>query len=201
MIWECELEFVDLLVGKVPKDPEALKYIILKRAKESGERKSEKEAEEESLSETLELATPTEAAQNTFYKDEKGFYLKPLDIIGMLKERARQLGWTTRKRGIVMALEGLKVEPLRIYITRNGKNINKVDGTVAKPIHKAFGAPAICISDYIAPPCESAFTIEKQDNIMTNDEFEKLLLSCSKLGGLRKEYGTFKWKKVKRIKP
>jgi len=196
--WKCKLKLVDKFAGKVPSDPEALKYVIMKRAKEAGKRLRLEEAEMLAREEAEEVGF-SEIARNTFYKDEQGLYIKPMDIRGMLKERLRQLGISVRKRGWIMAIEGLRIEPLRIYVKRKGKIVRKPDGTVAKPIHKPFGAPAVSFCDYVDPPCMLEFTIEKLDRTIPTEDFEKLLKSCFKLGGLRKEYGTFEWVKVKRI--
>jgi len=197
MKWLCRLTFVEPFVGKVPKDPDKLVWVMRRRVKE-GLTPPLKEGDVEAESEEV-----YESQENTFYSDESGLYVKPIDIIGMLKERARQLGFTQR-RGYVSALEGLRIDPIHIYLMRGGKRIKEVDGTVGKPIHKQFGVPTISLCDYVNPPCELEFTIEKgfdfirigRERMLTDDEFEELLRGCFKLGGLRKEYGRFVWVKV-----
>lgn len=194
--WECKLRTEDMLCGKIPNDLEALKHVILNRAKKEKKPKSSKEAEDEAKEEVEEVA---ESMVNTFYADDKGLFIKQIDIIGMLKERARQMGITIKKKGYIGGLEGLRIEPQRMYLKRNGKVLKKVEGQVPKPIHKAWGKPTINISDYVNEGVEIDFTVEKDTLSFPDKEFEQLLKSCCRLGGLRKEYGYFKWKKVKKL--
>jgi len=198
--WKCELEFIEPFVGKIPADPKSLKYMIEKRAKEAGKKLKAEEVEALTAVEMAEGGEVTEVMKNTFYKDEKGIYVKPFDIVGMLKERVRKLGLSLKKRGYIGALESLKVEPHRIYLMRKGKPVKRPDGEVVKPVRTLRGG-VVTISDCVNPPASLSFTVQKEDWIIKDDEFEHLLKSCDRLGGLRKEYGLFRWISIKRVKP
>jgi len=194
----CKIEFVDLFVGKVPSNPEALVHVVRKRVKE-GVLPAETNVEAEALREAYEVLQRAEMV-NTFYSDEKGLYIKGFDIIGMIKERMRQLGITRKKRGYVSAVEGLRIEPWKIHLKRpDGSYVKKPDGQIAKPIitDRPWLRGVITIADYVKPPVILEFTIIKEDQVIPEKEFENILKSCHRLGGLRKEYGEFKWVKIK----
>ena len=70
----CKIEFVDLFVGKVPSNPEALVHVVRKRVKE-GVLPAETNVEAEALREAYEVLQRAEMV-NTFYSDEKGLYIK-----------------------------------------------------------------------------------------------------------------------------
>ena len=195
----CKIEFVDKFVGKIPANQEALKYVVLKRVKE-GLLPPDTDVEAETMREVVEVLQ-RQSMVNTFYADEKGLYIKGFDIIGMIKERMRQLGITRRKRGYVMAVEGLRIEPWRIYLKRpDGSIIKKPDGQVAKPIitDRPYMRGVVTVADYVDPPVILEFTIIKEDTVIPEKEFEQILRSCHRLGGLRKEFGEFKWLKLEK---
>jgi len=198
--------FEDLFCGKIPKNREALVYVVLKRIKEGiivPQTSTREEAERIANQEYQELPEETPQTIITFYEDkDKGLYIKYFDIIGMLKEKVRQLGLSRKIPGIISALEGLDVydaidKTWKIYLRRpDNKYIKHSEcKLVAQPI-TTYRGTLISAAECIEPPVKLSFTIVKRDTLIPEDLFLEILRECNRLGGLRKQFGRFKWTKI-----
>jgi len=203
LVIECELEFEDLFCGKVPKDRKSLVHVVLKRAEE-GYLPNHAVANKEQVVEQEMQELPAETPQGvlTFYEDEKGLYVKYFDIIGMLKERVRQLGLSRQMPGIISALEGLNIydakeKTWKLYLRRPNGSYIKHDECemVAQPITTWRGT-LVSVAECVKPPVRLHFIIEKKDTVIPPELFIEILKDCNRLGGLRKQFGRFKWVKM-----
>jgi len=186
-------------VGNTVRDFQQLIYQIRRRAEERRLRLEREEIRTLAEQELQELYPTEEPVQLTFHADDVGFYAKDLHIIGMLKEKVRQYG-LTRERGIVSALEALKITPYRIHLRRpDGKYIKEPDGQVAKPITTWRGS-VVSVADMVHPPVETEefeVYLSPLCRVLSAEVLNTLLKECNRLLGLRKEYGLFEWKQLK----
>lgn len=198
MKWKCKIEFEEPVVGNLPADPKQLIHAIRKRLEEQKIKYTEEELKKKTERELEELYPTEEPQILTFYSDESGLYIKDMNIVGMIKERIRQLG-LSRERGIISAVEGLRITH-KIYLKRNGEYIKKPEDQIAKPITTWRGG-VVTIADIVKPPVEMEFEIElsKLCKSLKPEMLEEILKECSRLLGLRKEYGLFKWVKFERV--
>ena len=177
---------INRILGNFPDNPEALKYIVLKKAKKDKlteeEAKRLEEELNEQLQEALEVNGSLTSVKNIFLRDEKGIYMTPRMIKGWLKEIFRTIG----SRGYREAINhGVFVEPDRIYFTRNGKPITRPDGEIVNPIQimtPQGRRSSVKISEYLKAPVEFEFYILAYDRI-ARGLFENKLDLIAELGG------------------
>lgn len=205
-VWDCELEFTEPYVGKQPKNPENLLYVHLRRSKLNAFSKAEilEPAEEAKM----QLETIENSPESTIFHDERGAFITPMDVRGMLKERVRELGLTrtdSRKFwGILAQIQGLEVGGnQRIYFTDEKGNIVNVKGKKVDQTIKTLQTPngaVLSVADTLKLPLFLSFTVKMQTSWFKSDDLELLLRGCSKMGGLRHQFGQFVWRKLQRRK-
>ena len=119
------IEFRNRVYANLPTSPEALRYAVLKSRQSLGLPTEESEVSEE-VKELAEALPLEEISKCAFLRDEKGLYMRPRNIKGLLKESLAVIG----KRGAELIRHGVHPYPEKIYFLR------KADGkyeTIKKP--------------------------------------------------------------------
>jgi len=146
------------LLANLPSDPKAIIHAVRKSRASVGLDTDEEAVKSEA--EELLQSMPPEATQLVFLRDGKGIYLRERNVKGLLKEVAKVLGKRTYFEYI---RHGMYVEEDRIYLKRDGKHVEKPDGTEARGISVVtMRGPrsALKEAEYLEPPVEIEFTLE-----------------------------------------
>lgn len=163
-VFEVKCKVRNRIVANFPEDPEALKYVVKKIAREEKLTKEQEEALRaelvEAQAETLEHVEESESQRNIFLRDDKGIYITPRQVKGWLKEVFRTAGVRGYRE---LINHGVFVEPSRIYFTRNGSPIKKADGEVVTPIQVITPRgmrSSVKVCEVVNAPCEFAFRLK-----------------------------------------
>jgi len=181
-VYEVKCKIRRRIVANFPEDPEALKWVAKKEAREEKMSKEQEEALKQELlalhaetMEAMEEEAPT-SQRNIFLRDEKGIYMTPRQIKGWLKEIFRMIGVRGYRE---MINHGVFVEPDKIYFMRNGSVIKKADGEVVNPITVITPKgqrSSVKVSEVINAPCEFSFRIKAfkkvADKLFTKENLE-----------------------------
>lgn len=184
--YHVKCSVIDRIIGNFPENPEALKYIVLKKVKKDKLTDEEAKQLEEELNgllhEALEVNGSVTSIKNIFLRDEKGIYITPRMVKGWLKEIFRTMG----ARGYREAVNhGVFVEPNKIYFMRDGKIIKEPDGEIVNPIQimtPQGRRSSVKIAEYLKAPVEFEFYILVYDRV-ARSLFEDKLDIISELGG------------------
>jgi hypothetical protein len=184
IIKKVEIEFINPMLGTVPKDPEIYKTFI-----ETKKPETEKDEEHTSV-EKIE-----EKGWTGFHKDDKGYFIYNYMIKGFLKNAANNLKEQLGKKALKSKINNFVfIEPRKIYF---GKK--EVDGVLERPLRaQTAQGPRVTLarSDYMNEETRIKFNIIILDHPEIKESLIDTLLEYGKLMGLGQfrngEYGSFK---------
>ena len=187
-MFEVRCSVRNRLVANFPEDPEALKYVVKRIAKEEKLTKDQEEALRAELveahAETMEaIGEEAESQRNIFLRDDNGIYITPRQVKGWLKEIFRMAGVRGYRE---MINHGVFVEPNRIYLMRNGEPIKKADGEHISPIQVITPRgmrSSVKVCEVINAPCEFSFKLKVFDKVAKKLFDEEGLELIKTLGG------------------
>jgi len=199
-IWEIyniRGRFREYVYGGVPADPQILEGHLARKGLVMTQMETAKEMHEK----TMELETvegQLQSTTNVFYADDIGVYLCDYQLIGAVKEATARTGYLPAWRSKIQ--NGLRVEPAKIYLKRDGQVIKSFDGYEQSVIHTEIrGSPITSIKRmaYIdRPEFEASIWVVKNGGRPLIDEITmtKVLAISQELGlGAMRRMGKGKW--------
>ncbi len=150
---KLKITFNEWVVGGIPRNDELVgTWLSSRKASEARLTKLKEEGPvatleelEKDVRDKVDMVTETEAVWTGFKKDDNGLYLQPYQIKAHLKDSARVLSAKGDKESgkPVIQIQAFRskmadrvyIGPPIIYLTRDGKYLEKPDGYWEHPVH------------------------------------------------------------------
>lgn len=195
---KCKLREDSRLIANFPESIEAIDYIVKRAQKENAltpdETESLKSEMTEDLVSTAENSEEVEEEEKpkitkmVFIRDEKGIYIRPRHVKGLIKEALRMLN----VRGYREAVNhGVLIEPNKIYLKRNGEPLKQADELMYRPIRVVgIRGPrsSIKVAEVLRPPVEFEFRVKILESVarrvLTKEVMDKVFAIAGNIGFL-----------------
>ncbi len=175
------------LIANFPDNIEALKYIVQRQKREDKLTDEEAEKLQAEMEEDAVTSIEETTGKCIFLKDEKGIYIRPRHIKGMLKEVV--LRCMNMRGGRDYINHAIHVTPDKIYLMRNGEVIKQPDKVEAYPISvmtRQGRRSSVKVMEVLYPPVEAEFWIwipkELARSKFTEEVMKKMMIYASEVG-------------------